>query len=68
MRIANKDGSMAGSRTDWMFPWVKQRREEAAYRQELYEGMTVSARIYQAKNRRGESKKEMARLLTQVKS
>ena len=39
-----------------------QRRAEAAERQAHYDSMTVEQRIAAAKSRRGESRKELARL------
>lgn len=38
------------------------RRQEAEKRQEVYDGLTLRARVKLAKSRRGESKKELAKL------
>ena len=40
----------------------KVRRQEAAERDAIYAGLSIQARIVKAKSRRGESKRELARL------
>ena len=53
------------SRTDWKFPRRKQRRAEAIERQKYYDGLTMTLKIAQCVSRRGNSKKELARLRAQ---
>ena len=40
-----------------------QKRSEAIERQSYYDGLSIDEKIAQAKSRRGESKKELTRLL-----
>lgn len=50
------------SRTTWRFLRRKERRLEAIERQEYYDSLSTKAKIAWAESRRGESKKELARL------
>ncbi len=54
------------SRTNWKFPRVKARRAEAVERQTYYDGLTVEQKLAVAQSRRGNSKKEIARLEVQL--
>ena len=51
-----------GSRTNWLFPRVKERREQAAIRQEEYDALSTEQKIARARSRRGDSMKELERL------
>lgn len=53
------------SRTDWRFTRRKERRAEAIERQTYYDGLTMVEKMAQCVIRRGESKKELARLRAQ---
>ncbi len=48
-----------GSRTDWLWPRRKARREEAVIRQEEYDALSKDEKIGRALNRRGNSTKEL---------
>ncbi len=53
-------------RNNWRFPRRKERREEAASRQDFYNSLDLSTKISRAEGRRGESKKELAKLREQL--
>ncbi len=53
------------SRNNWRFPRLKERRAEAIERQAYYDGLTMVEKMAQCVTRRGESKKEIARLRAQ---
>ena len=53
-------------RNDWRFPRRAERREEAASRQDFYNSLDLSTKISRAEGRRGESKKELAKLREQL--
>jgi hypothetical protein len=57
-----KRGKVNGYKHSFLDAKKDRRRQEAEKRQEAYDGLTLKARVKLAKGRRGESKKELAKL------
>lgn len=53
-------------RNNWRFPRRAERRSEAISRQDYYNTLDLSTKISLAEGRRGESKKELAKLREQL--
>ena len=53
---------LTGVRNNWRWPRRKERQEEAILRQASYDTLPLLTKISRAEGRRGESKKELAKL------
>ena len=56
---------LTGVRNNWRWPRREERRSEAVSRQAYYNTLPLATKISRAEGRRGESKKELAKLRAQ---
>lgn len=57
---------LTGVRNNWRWPRRAERRSDAVLRQDYYNTLSLSTKISRAEGRRGESKKELAKLRKQL--